>query len=292
MGSICNCLTKPDGSGNQDHKGEIVFEGADHTILVAQKAKESQSPPTDIRENDIVKLQSVVRGYLQRKENAVFTAPLIELEEISDPEEVQPVGPTSEDKKAALSPIAAAKVQKLPAFVYNEGRVPCETKGPMKLSDGSVYIGGWKNLKRYGEGCCYTSDGSYMEGYWSNGLHFKGRTIHANGEVYEGGYSHGKRQGKGRMEDATGKVKYEGDWFEGYMHGHGHLISEGRDYEGNFERGIKKGKGVMRWSGNTYDGDFVNNQMHGVGLFTQSNGQQGTYTFAYDKRLSALHLSS
>jgi hypothetical protein len=252
---------------------------------VVQISKKPQSPrPIKPVSEDI----SISESELHRKQNAAPSTPLEELKELSDSEEIQPKGPTSEDRKPALSQIAATKAYNMLPFVYNEAILPSETKGPELMSDGSVYIGEWKNGERYGKGRCYVSDGSYMEGYWSNGLlHRKGRTIQANGDVYEGGYLHGKREGKGRFEDATGATRYEGDWHEGYMHGHGHQICEGRDYEGDFVMGVKQGEGVMQWDGKTYKGAFVNNQMHGNGDFTESDGRHFKHVYNNGKLLVA-----
>lgn len=53
--------------------------------------------------------------------------------------------------------------------------------------------------------------------------------------------------------------RYEGEWFEGKMHGKGiYQYSDGSVYEGAWVSGKMQGKGQFRYpNGNLYDGDFM-----------------------------------
>lgn len=239
----------------------------------------SKNPPIQQRsleDPEVVKVQRMIRGYIQRKRLKDRILPPIMLEEGSDSEEIQAKNPISADEVPVLNPIVNTKRLKVPSFAYDLSTLPCdEPKGPVLMTDGSVYVGDWRNGKRYGRGVSYLPDGGLMEGYWSNGLHVKGRTIYVNGDVYEGGYLHGKREGKGRFEAVSGGECYEGEWKADRKQGYG--VEKGLDgssYEGHFESNWKDGKGSLRLqNGDMYIGEFKANHIHGKGKFTWSDGK-------------------
>merc|ERR1719284_2219251 len=89
-----------------------------------------------------------------------------------------------------------------------------------------------------------------------------------------------KRHGKGVVTyvSARGSVveKFEGDWVNGKMHGHGkYQYADGGVYEGDWYDGKMHGKGIYIFpNGNTYDGEWVNDMKEGYGTLTYQNGEK------------------
>ena len=222
-------------------------------------------PPLEISLNT-QELVTAFRIYRQRKD----FSKLIPLSELPVPDTVAfrrrpaPPGCTS------LTPQAYLTRQTLQSFRYDYQVAGAVVKSPTQLSDNSVYVGQWKGEKRYGQGTCYLSNGGLMEGYWSNGLHLKGRTIYPNGDVYEGDYCYRRRHGQGRFQDYKGLYSYQGQWQHDRKYGFGiESTSDGATYEGAFVNDMKQGKGTLRLpAGEVYIGDFWGNQKHGTGKLT------------------------
>ena len=57
----------------------------------------------------------------------------------------------------------------------------------IKLKNGAIYTGQWKNGMRDGKGILVWPDSSRYEGYWlEDKASGKGKLTHADGDVYEG----------------------------------------------------------------------------------------------------------
>ena len=145
-----------------------------------------------------------------------------------------------------------------------------ENKEAVELQDGSVYIGQWRNGKRYGKGRLLTPTGTLMEGYWtSGGLHLHGRCITANGDYYEGGYCHMKRHGEGRFVSADRNTSYHGTWSHDLKHGTGtEHLPDGSIYSGDFIHDKKTGTGRFQWPNKEYyEGEFKDMRIEGWGRY-------------------------
>jgi V8-like Glu-specific endopeptidase len=166
----------------------------------------------------------------------------------------------------------------LPPFSYNLPEPNGVTKkGPVTLSDESVYIGSWKDNQINGTGIMHYVDGRFAEGYWENGkMHGFGRIIYSNGDHYEGEWSEGKRHGKGKLVNVTTQGEYYGDWQFDNQHGKGkETWEDGSYYEGDFLDGTKTGKGQFRWGDSSeYFGDFKNNEIEGDGHYIWADGRE------------------
>ena len=59
--------------------------------------------------------------------------------------------------------------------------------------------------------------------------------------------------------------KYEGDWYDGKMHGYGrYYYADGGVYEGNWAESKMCGKGVYQFpNGNKYDGEWSEDMKEG-----------------------------
>lgn len=58
---------------------------------------------------------------------------------------------------------------RLGEFNFTES-FPYETKPPVELDNGAIYYGQWKDGKQEGRGRQVWKDGTFYEGYWSNGM--------------------------------------------------------------------------------------------------------------------------
>ena len=166
---------------------------------------------------------------------------------------------------------AKAKVcwSRLGPYAYPLDIVEGDLMGPIELLDGSVYIGQWKNGKRYGKGQLMTPAGVLLEGYWNSGLHLHGRHIYASGDWYEGGFCHMKREGQGHFQSFDLKLAYTGTWESGLKHGRGQeLLADGSVYTGDFVRDKKNGSGVFKWPNKEYyQGEFKDMRIEGSGKY-------------------------
>ena len=265
MGGNCTCLNKEEAHEvTVDKKPGASLRPSDTAPSIA-----STSPP--LTEKDLVLLlQNSFRSYLSLSQMKTLFKEYTELEEAGEREEVEGIGEVEKGQIPPLSPEAEAKMRKLKPFRYDLKVVMGIPKGPILLTDDSVYVGEWKDGQRYGKGVCYLSSGAVMEGYWSHGLHRKGRTVYFNGDLYEGEYHHGLKEGRGRFEDSTGEIAYIGEWKADGKHGYGEeTMVDGSTYHGHFKQDMKSGHGVFKWpSGEMYEGEFQENKIHGRGKYT------------------------
>lgn len=126
--------------------------------------------------------------------------------------------------------------------------------GKKIYDDGSIYEGGIKNEKRYGQGTLTTSYGISAEGCWSE-------------DEDSFGIVNGVKKNKGRII------------FEGKMDIHETLTmeSEGKYYfeDGEYVEGIfeEKGKGIYTFpNGDIYEGELNFMTIHGKGILKKVDG--------------------
>jgi hypothetical protein len=286
MGGTCSCDAK-----EEPNEVSVSVQPSKETVK-----KESQAPASAITSEtqravegtlevpsepepvskwtpaDILAAQNAFRSYLTRRQQEAEVKTVVVMPPIPVHLEVE-----EEDKDAEelteipdlLSKEAKQKLEESPAFEYNLKVAAGHLRGPVKLKDGSVYVGQWLQGRRNGKGRLYTADGGLMEGYWNGLLHLKGREIHSTGDMYEGGYSEGKKQGFGLFEDLSKKNSYEGEWMGDKKHGRGiEHIEDGSVFEGNFANDQKSGNGVFKWAtGEVFEGEFRDNVIHGRGKY-------------------------
>ncbi|XP_046280719.1 MORN repeat-containing protein 1 isoform X1 [Marmota monax] len=83
------------------------------------------------------------------------------------------------------------------------------------------------------------------------------------------------RNGYGVYVYPNSFFRYEGEWKEGKIHGHGKLLfNDGSYYEGEFADGEITGLGCRywAWSGNTYSGHFILGEPQGHGVMKYKTG--------------------
>lgn len=106
---------------------------------------------------------------------------------------------------------------------------------PLEINKGAIYIGEWKNGKRYGKGLLKWHDGGEYEGEWFDGkAHGKGIFISKQGDCYDGNFTNNQTNGFGIYKRTDG-IKYEGFWRGDVQHGKGkEEWPDGSKYEGEY----------------------------------------------------------
>jgi hypothetical protein len=120
-----------------------------------------------------------------------------------------------------------------------------EGKGVEKLPDGSIYDGEWKNGVPFGQGISIT-DGRHYQGEWKGRRNGQGIMKWPNGQIYDGEWKDDIMDGKGvlKYNDGTGWVTYEGDFRNDSPNGYGILkdASGNVKYEGEWKDGRRAEK--------------------------------------------------
>lgn len=163
-------------------------------------------------------------------------------------------------------------------------------------SDGTTYVGEWKDSQRHGYGTRKTQAATYegewqfdrkegqgkitfetghvYEGHWEkNVYHGPGKVIYADGATLEGTFHQGKiQEGKGRwvpdLKAVAPRTVCEGTWVGGKMQGHGSIVGkDGYSYVGDLMDGKRHGHGVVTYpDGRTLRGEFADGEiLHGEG---------------------------
>lgn len=94
-------------------------------------------------------------------------------------------------------------------------------QGTHKYTDGSVYVGTWKDGKRNGEGTYKWVDGVEYKGTWKDGkFNGQGTYTYKNGDVYVGQWKDNNKNGQGTRKYSDGS-KYVGEWKDDKLNGQG-----------------------------------------------------------------------
>lgn len=144
--------------------------------------------------------------------------------------------------------------------------------GTLRLEDGSVLDGAWKNGKPV-VGVLCTVDGDIYRGRWSGDGKMHGDDclyVYADGHLYRGSFDGGLKHGsKGIMTWPYG-AHYRGDFSQDKRTGSGkYRHADGRTYEGHYRDDRPHGYGVLKASNGSviYDGqwewgEFVSSSSH------------------------------
>ena len=160
-------------------------------------------------------------------------------------------------------------------YLDSEGKM--QGKFIVEYSDGSKFVGEFKDAKRHGQGTfSYLSGGKYVGKYKNDNRDGQGTYTFANGDKYVGEWKNGVQSGKGTSTWVDGD-KYEGEYKEGLRSGQGTFtFASGDKYVGEYQNGKKHGKGTLIFSsGAKYVGEWKDDKWHG----------QGTYTFVDEVKM-------
>ena len=175
----------------------------------------------------------------------------------------------------SITPDVRAIESRLGGFEYGQGESGVR-KGPMRLSNGAVYIGEWNaEGRRHGKGMQIMADGSKFEGWWkedkADGL---GRLITTVGDVYVGMWKNSMANGFGSLfiQDGT---SYEGHWKDDRQDGQGlEIWPDGTTFQGAYIQGKKNGQGRYEYeNGNVYEGSFEDDAICGYGVYRWVDGR-------------------
>ena len=287
MGQNCSCLRDP---AKEDQYG-LEIQRSPETSNEARATPAGQARPVPrgylppaIDLVHLIKVQSTLRGYLQRKamQGVIIskqTHVRVAADNIyaSNSTAIKEIEGEVPDYSNPATKVAA---QKYGTFAFTEGKnddIKVFKRGPVELDNGAIYTGEWnENNQRHGKGTQVWTDGSKYEGYWrfdkANG---KGRLIHADGDVYVGDWLDDKAHGEGCYLHTDG-AKYEGSWREDKQHGFGvETWPDNAKYEGQYENGKKHGRGKFQWAdGSMYEGEFQENNIHGKGVYNWIDGRR------------------
>ncbi|CAG9327771.1 unnamed protein product [Blepharisma stoltei] len=280
MGADCSCL-REDPKLNRD---EMTMQDTRKPGQAQEANQETKAPDIIVdfqisgpdNNVDSIGIQSVARGYLDRKEVAA-------LKEIG--KVVKSFSPNFhyEPFNGSLSSKVSSRVKKIekewgpydPESPSDDG-VKVISFPAYVLDDGTIYEGEWNNDgEKHGKGTEIEPDGSKFVGYFKNNKRYgDGRLITAEGDIYQGQFKRGKLNGNGIARHPDGS-KYEGNFKNGLPHGKGREEFEEGNYEGEYRNGKKNGNGIFSWAkGSKYEGEFKDNNIEGYGHYVWPNGKE------------------
>lgn len=302
MGVRCSCLN------------ELSIE---ESSLRFENSKENSKKEFDLDLGEVITLQGVLRGYMDRKKAKVIYSNYRNVKskiykKIQNPD-LGKVGDLNAQDEVPnyTSPIVQGTVRRLGPYRYHmEGDgIERHSKGPILLSNQAVYVGEWNCLdQRDGYGMQIWPDFTMYEGYWKFDNMLKGRIIYENGDAFDGEFFENKACGKGTYYYNDGTI-YTGDWLSDKKHGVGtETTLEGIVYKGEFYQDKKHGKGLMSFNdsseyhgeffedlmqgfgkyswndGREYEGEWVNGKMQGKGVFTWNDGRKYIGEYLNDQK--------
>lgn len=282
----CKCTHQHTEQPELDIKAERALQRQQHAGFIVLTVVEDPFKPSDQSDPqshptitaNILLLQSVIRGYIDRKGMQAVQKDWLDLGKGQSAESESCIE-TREEPKTLLSSEAASVLARLPAFVYRQRVRNVVHLPPQQLSDGSIYVGQWAANStghiRQGQGKLYMKDGGYIEGYWQAGKpHLLARYIYSNGNYYEGDFIQGQRSGSGQFCTFDNSLTYEGEWAYNKRNGTGRETAQGVIYDGNFLNDTKTGRGKFQWvDGSWFEGDLLNGEIEGEGEYHWSDGK-------------------
>ncbi len=194
---------------------------------------------------------------------------------------------SSKDDRSLLTPDeekifdTSVKIMTNGTLFTSDGR-KFSGKSAYVFSDGSSYIGDWKNGKRDGSGYSKFRNGEFS-GHWGNDTyHGKGIiTVYTQfgNRVYNGEWQYGKRQGKGDYSSEFGN-SYRGEWKNNLPHGFGtfeekyNIVNGSGVFCGWWNEGVRNGKGkfTLHMIGKAYDGQWREGKAYGNFKFYDREG--------------------
>ena len=100
---------------------------------------------------------------------------------------------------------------------------------------------------------------TYKGDMYSNVIHGRGLLKRSNGDFYDGEFENAVFNGEGVYQWSNSKLKYKGQFRNGFLHGYGVLHNYNGIYEGEFRRGLMSGKGLINfYNGDKSSGEFSN----------------------------------
>lgn len=136
-----------------------------------------------------------------------------------------------------------------------------------------IYKGEWEENHPHGKGeevyINSKSEFQSFSGYYLNGKKTYGKLLWKDGSYFQGGLNqNNKFNGIGICFWADLNEKYEGEWYDGNIHGKGkYFYRNGSVYEGQFYMNKREGYGTYTWNNKYYEGEWKDNVMNGKGSY-------------------------
>ena len=184
-------------------------------------SQETESKPPVDEMMQLIRVQSLVRGFLERRK---YRIRLMEIEGSSKYFKLEEAKETLTDN------------------VYVDSEPLIQRK--YKYTTGAVYDGTWKGGMRHGTGTMsWLGNARYIGGWQFNQACGQGKFIEERGDVYEGRWARNKANGFGTYTNMEG-MRYEGNWKDDQQHGFGReTLANGAIYEGEYHLKFKEGHG-------------------------------------------------
>ena len=240
--------------GSIGNKNHTIFSCCSNKFLYQSDFNLEDKIYSSIYSKKIIKIQSIFRGYLLRKQ-------IFAIKEMIGKKEISLDYKTDAQEN---NPLIIRLNNLLPKFELSEKETYYINNtnlkiGAFKYNNNSVYKGmiNTNNL-REGFGKLYLPDGSIYKGFFHNNkMEGRGRYLNINGYVYEGEFKNDLSNGYGKYIALDGTT-YKGSWSEDKQSGLGDIsYPDGSRYTGNFKSGKKHGLGKLIFQDlNTYEGNF------------------------------------
>lgn len=232
--------------------------------------------------SDLIKIQSVIRGFLTRKNLSYKTStPLGKFLPYSEPDlpyvqALNPIITQSEISYVFSTYPPSSENTKLSLICINT----------IEYINGSQFYGEWNRTtnQKHGRGIQKWPEGpTYLGEFVNDHPCGRGKLIFKGGEQYEGDWEDGKANGFGKYKNK--EVKYEGKWKDDKQEGIGtETWTDGTTYTGEFKNGKKTGQGKFKYvDGSSYNGGFLNNQLHGKGKYIWNDGREYNGEWKFNK---------
>jgi len=145
-------------------------------------------------------------------------------------------------------------------------------KNALSCYKGSIDI---YTSKKFGYGELIYADGSQKIGTFFNDEFIGWNTyIDREGVLYVGLFIENKLNGKGLKYNLDKDCLYKGDFLNFKRHGNGKYWKNSSTYEGQFNNDKKHGQGKITFeTGDVYIGEFKNNTINGFGQYIWKNGK-------------------
>ena len=151
-------------------------------------------------------------------------------------------------------------VMALPPCPEGDNKFWNKCKGTKTYSDGSKYVGEYKDGKSNGQGTYTFASGDKYVGEIKDGqINGQGTYIFANGDKYVGENKDGQPNGQGTYTHSSGD-KYKGEYKDGKSNGQGtYTFANGNQYVGEFKDDLPNGQGTLTSAdGKILKGKFIN----------------------------------
>ncbi len=200
--------------------------------------------------------------------------------------EMENRGLTCDMNNIASNQVASTNNPGLLTCVSSQDAYWHNCQGTEILSDGTKYVGEYRDGKRNGQFIVTYADGDkYVGDFRDNVFNGQGTYTYADGGEYVGEFHDDKIHGQG-TEILSDGTKYIGEYRDGKRNGRFIVTyADGGKYVGDFRDDVFNGKGTYTYpSGSKYFGEWKDDKTHGQGTEILSDGTKYVGEYSDGKR--------